>query len=389
MRRSPGRGPVPGAHGSSVSGGRQPERPIEPATTRVALLVRVEDAARPVARRHARPARGGERLLLAARHERLVLRRSAFSGLELRARREDDREAALDPRRHVHVARAACCRPRRTSSGPRRRGRARAGSGPGGIGARTATRCRAFPRLRPPGDGAEPSQTIGFPRSSSQWYDELDPPATARCRRSPARRRRASARRRGRAELAAEPADRERPAGTDARRRAHRRASLGRCPRRCSSVPRGASRSSGRPCGSCARPVGRCPEYRAIRERYEFFERRRHARALRRGDAAAGAPARRRRGRDVRGHHDAGRSRMGVDVKLVEGVGPVVDPSRSPRTRARCASRTRSRPRCATRSGSSRRARRRSRRVDRLLRRRRSRSPATSSRGSRAATSRR
>ena len=56
------------------------------------------------------------------------------------------------------------------------------------------------------------------------------------------------------------------------------------------------------------RQAGRSlPEYRAIRERHTFWEVGRHARALRRGDAAARAPPRRRRRRALRRHHDPGR----------------------------------------------------------------------------------
>ena len=56
------------------------------------------------------------------------------------------------------------------------------------------------------------------------------------------------------------------------------------------------------------RQAGRSlPEYRAIRERHAFFEINQLGRADRRGDAAAGAPPRRRRGRHVRRHHDPGR----------------------------------------------------------------------------------
>ena len=56
------------------------------------------------------------------------------------------------------------------------------------------------------------------------------------------------------------------------------------------------------------RQAGRSlPEYRAIRERHAFFEVNRSAELTRRGDAPAGAAPRRRRGGDVRRHHDPGR----------------------------------------------------------------------------------
>ena len=105
------------------------------------------------------------------------------------------------------------------------------------------------------------------------------------------------------------------------------------------------------------RQAGRSlPEYRELRERHGFFEIAAHARALRRGDAAAGAPARRRRGRDVRGHHDPGPRRWAIDVELVEGVGPVVERADrdAPRTSSGCASPMRRRRSRRARGGADR-----------------------------------
>ena len=77
---------------------------------------------------------------------------------------------------------------------------------------------------------------------------------------------------------------------------------------RCSSAPRGVKPSSGRRCGSCGRPGARSPSTARFASGTRS-SRSTVGRADRRGDAAAGPPARRRRGRDVRGHHDPGRRR--------------------------------------------------------------------------------
>ena len=107
------------------------------------------------------------------------------------------------------------------------------------------------------------------------------------------------------------------------------------------------------------RQAGRSlPEYRAIRERHALFEIVAQPELLRRGDAAAGAPARRRRGGDVRGHHDARSSAMGVDVELVEGVGPVVrEPIADAPTSSGCACPTPRRRRADPRGGAASSAR--------------------------------
>ena len=109
------------------------------------------------------------------------------------------------------------------------------------------------------------------------------------------------------------------------------------------------------PCGSCARPAASLPEYRAIRERHAFFEVA-HTPEL---CAEVTLQPVRRHGVDaavmfadimtpVLG--------MGVDVELVEGVGPVVEQpvrARWPTSRGcACPSRRRrSRP-CSRRCGS-------------------------------------
>ena len=69
---------------------------------------------------------------------------------------------------------------------------------------------------------------------------------------------------------------------------------------------------------------------------------RAHARALRRGDAAAGAPPRRRRGRDVRRHHDPG-ARHGARRRPRRGRRPGDRGAGADACRRRAAARARSR----------------------------------------------
>ena len=89
-------------------------------------------------------------------------------------------------------------------------------------------------------------------------------------------------------------------------------------------MPPAASRWSALPCGSCARPGRSLPEYRAIRERHAFFEVARTPELC----AEVTLQPVRRHGVDAAVMFADIMTpvvEMGIDVELVEGVGPVVE----------------------------------------------------------------
>ena len=135
-------------------------------------------------------------------------------------------------------------------------------------------------------------------------------------------------------ERVGEPANRERPArNVMLADSLHRGASLLPCPSRSSSAQPGSSPSNGRPCGSCARPGRSLPEYREIRKTHTLFE------VCQEPELCAEVTLQPVRRHDV----DAAVMfadimlpllGMGVDVELVENVGPVIaEPIRTRRRR--------------------------------------------------------
>ena len=137
------------------------------------------------------------------------------------------------------------------------------------------------------------------------------------------------------------------------------------------------------------RQAGRSlPEYRAHPRAGDAARDHPRPRAVRRGHAPARPPARRRRRDPVRRHHDAARAAWASRSTSVEGRGPVIErPIRTARRRRRAPPvRAGGGRRAAARGDPARpRARRRCRSSGSPARR--SRSPATSSRAARRATS--
>ncbi len=185
-------------------------------------------------------------------------------GRRARARRACGRRSSARPRSR---ARAGCRRPLRTRSGAPRPGRTPADTAPGGRGAVTAiVSSRVSPGATSRGSGVRgPSQTMGLPSGSSQWYEACTPSsprerqvAVPAFSSSMWAMEVAPARGGGSSDHASQRGASGPAATKCSPTRCTLRATLGACePSRFSCAPRGARKSSGRRCGSCARRAGR------------------------------------------------------------------------------------------------------------------------------------
>ena len=346
---------------------------------RPAFGVRVEQPSRPVRARGGRRPRGrrapSRRARRAAPPARPGQRQSPG---RLRPRGSPSGGVRRSSVRPPPARRGSSSRCRRTRTGTPRRGRRRRGSSPGGRGASSETSSSTVsPGAIGRGSAVRvPSQTIGFPERIEPVVGQTARPSVPRERHvaEPAFCER-DAGRAGRActegpDLVREPADRERP-GVDGvlADALHLPGSVGpgrEAMRLRFSRGRAASgaRSQARAGGAHARLVhaaGGALAARVSRSAGEalVLRARGDPGALRRGDAAARPAARCRRGRAVRGHHDA-RARDGCRRRARRGRragGRPPDPDAGGRRTAPCArTRRRRSARCSTLCARARRA---------------------------------